>query len=504
MVQRSGSKRLLLLAVCMVVAMVWTYKRTSAPLLLPFNQPVPVAAAIPFHQTKAATNTAATKPSTNAESNGNAKAAAKVNRKAGHLEATLGNRSALSEIELPRQFQPDFCVITIGHCLDNLMAVGLGTILWSTLESIAECQSTYPLAQISIQWNSLYSTYCPRNEGSKLSVNARIKSQNCWHTYFDTHFTVEPPPDAEPSSTVCLDIYQDIPGGYRCLVIPDFGSENDWRSRCTGSENDCAAVRAAAATQTAAARHFGFGLTQKYMQMKSEIIEQVDSLMRTRGITPEVTLVGVHLRGTDHAVELPESRLLSLESYIRKAERLLESIPGRSILVLAADNREALQVFKDHFGANRVLFAKAAARADAYEPIKYNTSRITSEMTPDDIEQTVQHFQNTVTGLTAHYDMTSSHIEKGHGVLVDIALLARCHHFIHYHSSVANMVLLYNPEVVSHTMAVADDPLPKLKSPAARKLTTLVRNRCAAENPTNICPIVNGWTLEFPEYGATQ
>ena len=70
----------------------------------------------------------------------------------------------------------------------------------------------------------------------------------------------------------------------------------------------------------------------------------------------EFTVLGVHVRGTDHWMETSEKTLPSLMSWIRKAQSILQTLPRPRKIFIASDNHEVIIKFVNVFGKEMVSF----------------------------------------------------------------------------------------------------------------------------------------------------
>ena len=68
----------------------------------------------------------------------------------------------------------------------------------------------------------------------------------------------------------------------------------------------------------------------------------------------EFTVLGVHVRGTDHWMETSEKRLPPLMSWVKKAQSILETLPQPRKIFLASDNNEVIKKFVIYFGEEKV------------------------------------------------------------------------------------------------------------------------------------------------------
>ena len=68
------------------------------------------------------------------------------------------------------------------------------------------------------------------------------------------------------------------------------------------------------------------------------------------------TVLGVHVRGTDHWIETSEKKLPYLISWIISAQSILETLPRPRKIFIAGDNDEVINKFVASFGKKTVSF----------------------------------------------------------------------------------------------------------------------------------------------------
>ena len=95
-------------------------------------------------------------------------------------------------------------------------------------------------------------------------------------------------------------------------------------------------------------------LTQQYVKPNSRIKEKVRKFYQR--YLAGFTVLGVHVRGTDHWIETSEKSLPSLMSWVKRARSILETLPRPRKIFIASDNNEAIQNFVNVFGKETVSF----------------------------------------------------------------------------------------------------------------------------------------------------
>ena len=93
-------------------------------------------------------------------------------------------------------------------------------------------------------------------------------------------------------------------------------------------------------------------LIHQYVKPNSRIKEKVE--MFYQQYLARFTVLGVHVRGTDHWKETSEKRLPPLMSWVKKAQSILETLPLPRKIFIASDNNEVIKKFVFYFGKETV------------------------------------------------------------------------------------------------------------------------------------------------------
>ena len=93
-------------------------------------------------------------------------------------------------------------------------------------------------------------------------------------------------------------------------------------------------------------------LIHQYIKPNSRVKRKVE--MFYQQYLAGFTVLGVHVRGTDHWMETSEKRLPSLMSWVKKAQSILETLPQPRKIFLASDNNEVIKKFIIYFGKEKV------------------------------------------------------------------------------------------------------------------------------------------------------
>ena len=92
----------------------------------------------------------------------------------------------------------------------------------------------------------------------------------------------------------------------------------------------------------------------QYVKPNSRIMEKVSKFYHR--YLAGYTVLGVHVRGTDHWLETNEQRLPSLMSWVKSAREILETLPQPRKIFIASDNDEVIETFGTFLGKEMVSF----------------------------------------------------------------------------------------------------------------------------------------------------
>ena len=95
-------------------------------------------------------------------------------------------------------------------------------------------------------------------------------------------------------------------------------------------------------------------LIKKYVKPNSRITNKVSKFYHR--YLAGYTVLGVHVRGTDHWRETNEQKLPSLMSWVKSAQAILETLPLPRKIFIASDNDEVIETFETFFGKETVSF----------------------------------------------------------------------------------------------------------------------------------------------------
>lgn len=103
---------------------------------------------------------------------------------------------------------------------------------------------------------------------------------------------------------------------------------------------------------TSELRKWAYSLMTEHFRPRRSILSRVNEFYTNnmRGFS----ILGVHVRGTDHSAEIEDHTLPTMKKWIHDAEALFESLREPKRIFLATDNYEIIARFVDHFGKNKV------------------------------------------------------------------------------------------------------------------------------------------------------
>ena len=93
-------------------------------------------------------------------------------------------------------------------------------------------------------------------------------------------------------------------------------------------------------------------LLRQYVKPNSRIREKLR--MFYHRYLAGFTVLGVHVRGTDHWMETSEQKLPSLMSWLQRAQSIIETLPRPRKIFIASDNNEVIKKFVTYFGKETV------------------------------------------------------------------------------------------------------------------------------------------------------
>ena len=99
-------------------------------------------------------------------------------------------------------------------------------------------------------------------------------------------------------------------------------------------------------------RKWAYTLITEHFRPQKSILSRVSKFYtdNMRGFS----ILGVHVRATDHSAETEDHTLPTMEKWIHDAEAVFETLREPKRIFLASDNYEIINRFGEHFGKNKV------------------------------------------------------------------------------------------------------------------------------------------------------
>ena len=229
----------------------------------------------------------------------------------GFLAATRKNRAKT----------PGSAVCVVDPAVTDCITMGFGAFLLHTLDHIIFCRDL-GINQPTVFWRAC---------NSVCSKDPRV---NSWDWYFEP---INQGLESKVENIFCPLRIDDVSG-----LITDNSFKN--RTDVDGFEDG--------KIITTHERMRVNKLIQQYVKPNSRIKEKVRKFYQR--YLAGFTVLGVHVRGTDHWSETSEKRLPSLMSWVKRAQSILETLPRPRKIFIASDNSEAVEKFVAYFGKEKV------------------------------------------------------------------------------------------------------------------------------------------------------
>ena len=241
----------------------------------------------------------------------------------GFLAATRTNQGKIS-------FGFPICVVD--PALSECFNMGFAAFVLRTLDHIMLC-SALGSDRLVVFWRACY------------SVCSRDPKVNSWDWYFEP---VNPGMEKQVERVLCpllVTNFDDL-----SQSNPDFMPilDNSFKNRTSvdGFENS--------PIITEKERMKVKKLIQQYVRPNDRMKQKLKTFYH-RYLAGN-TVLGVHVRGTDHWIETSEKKLPSLISWISSAQSILETLPWPRKIFIASDNDEVINKFVAFFGKQTVGF----------------------------------------------------------------------------------------------------------------------------------------------------
>ena len=227
-------------------------------------------------------------------------------------------------------------VCVVDPAITDCQGMGFAAFLLYTLEYMLLCR-TLGINRLTVFWRACY------------SVCSRDPRVNSWDWYFEP---VNGGLETKVENVLCpLRVDSDIErffnkAGVPFDVRPITGNSFKNRDEVEGyKDSQIITTQERLRVNT---------LIQQYIKPNSRVKKKVE--MFYQQYLAGFTVLGVHVRGTDHWMETSEKRLPSLMSWVKKAESILETLLQPRKVFLASDNNEVIKKFVSYFGKEKVSF----------------------------------------------------------------------------------------------------------------------------------------------------
>ena len=246
-----------------------------------------------------------------------------VARSNGYLAATRTNFGKASS-------HSPVCVVdpAIADCSN----IGFAAFLLITLDHIMLCRAVGSDRPVVV-WRACF------------SVCSRDPRVNSWNWYFEP---VNRGLESQAERVLCPlvvetvgDLFQTFPE-----LTPILNNSFKNRSKVAGFEDS--------PIITTKERMRINKLIKQYVKPNSRITEKVSKFYHR--YLAGYSVLGVHVRGTDHWTETNEQRLPPLISWVKSARTILETLPQPRKIFIASDNDEVIETFVTFFGKETVSF----------------------------------------------------------------------------------------------------------------------------------------------------
>ena len=226
---------------------------------------------------------------------------------------------------------------------------GFAALLLATLDHLSYCDML-GIQNVSIKWNNCQ-TICTRNP--------RI---NSWPVYFEP---LKSGIELNARRVLCLGgiiagpvLTQELVRTVKRLSTKQIQQSN-WASRTSSllevgfRKRQSLPGYEKGSLITSKLRLWVKDMITKYIRPNKRIEFRVDKFYRNN--MEGFNVVGVHIRGTDHWIEMEEQTLPEIEQWINDTQVIFQTLEEPKKIFIASDNDESVQRFVEHFGKNKVI-----------------------------------------------------------------------------------------------------------------------------------------------------
>ena len=231
---------------------------------------------------------------------------------------------------------------TVLECLE----VGFAALLLATLDHVSYCRML-GIDKVTIHWKNCQ------------SCCAKDPQENSWSAYFEPLNT-----GAELNAKKVLCLGGIIVGNVlvqESAKLPYFNQEK--KSQSNGilrssllevgfRKRQSLPGYEEGAVITAELRKWVHGLIGEYVRPQESIQSRVNQFYME--YMNGYNMLGVHVRGTDHMLEMEEKKLPAMEKWIQDAEAVFKTLEQPKKIFLASDNNEIVRRFVEYFEKEKV------------------------------------------------------------------------------------------------------------------------------------------------------
>ena len=236
----------------------------------------------------------------------------------GFLAATRTNQGKM----------PSSSVCVVDPVMTDCRYIGFAAFLLRTLDDIVLCRALGSDRPV-VFWRACN------------SVCSRDRRVNSWNWYFEP---VNHGLETQVERVLCPFFMDSFEANNHLSSILDNSFKN--RSQLEGYEDS--------QIITTKERMRINKLIKQYVKPNSRITDKVSKFYHR--YLAGYTVLGVHVRGTDHWRETNEQRLPPLMGWVKSARAILHTLPQPRQIFIASDNDEVIEKFVTFFGKEAVSF----------------------------------------------------------------------------------------------------------------------------------------------------
>ena len=242
------------------------------------------------------------------------------------VKVYLKSNGSLAATRTNHAKMPGSSVCIVDPVITDCRYIGFSAFLLRTLDNIVQC-SVLGSDQPVVFWRACY------------FVCSRDRKANSWNWYFEP---VNRGLESQAERVLCPFFTDSFVVDNHLSPILDNSFKN--RSKVAGYEDS--------QIITTKERMRINKLIKKYVKPNSRITNKVSKFYHR--YLAGCTVLGVHVRGTDHWRETIEQRLPPLMSWVKSAQAILETLPQPRKIFIASDNDEVIETFVTFFGKEMV------------------------------------------------------------------------------------------------------------------------------------------------------